>query len=706
MGLIPTPQETQAAKIHVSPNNGGTPAPTPAPAAPVVPNTTKAAVQAAPYASVTPVQNRQPATEPAVVSSSTIPDTIAKNTQTLKDLSSKGTYVGQDGNLYHSDGSLVPAPAFAETGPNNTWNAGGQQYGAEPNYTGGDESDPDTKQINDLLAGLKQSLDSSTKSQVDTIEQQHALLTGQQQDANTRAGASRQSALLASGSRYTPFDASGTMLAQTSYGLQAIAALDAQENAAISAAKKAQNDGDQQIADKAIGYVQQLRTQKQAAAQKLIDSQSTALQAQQKQQQQSIRDTGIADLVTQGMTDPAQILSTLNANGGDYTADDVAGVLKQIATNTGAVGIKGLTGDVGNFYALKQTPGALPSSILALPDEQQLPAYISMVNEAKKGVVSPATGAPSAGGAVAPNDATGTNMPVVGFDQDNGPNKQDQVAFLDALPGGESGSQATLVRSLADYSINPNSIPTRQYKGVGGLTQADALALVKQYDPSYDEKQFATRAAMQKNVETGAYSQVINAANTLIAHLGELKKAQQQLPGGQGGTTSAGVDLGSGRNMPFFNSLMNRGSQMFGGAGVNNFNTARGAIATEAARIYKGTGAPSESEITDWQKSLSADSSNEQINGAIKMISSLMAGKLSTLSQNYKGVMGKTGGFSILTPQSIKTLQGLAIDPSDLDPTYSPESDIGSSNSLQAFLQSAPGATAAPSGPVDFSHAP
>ncbi len=650
------------------------------------------------FASVSPVQQKQPAQEPAVVSSSTIPDkVIPQNTNTYNNLSDKGTYVDSGGTMRHSDGSLVPAPIDAQN-DNGVWkDATGQTYGAPPQYVTGD--DPESQKINELIGSMKQSLDAGTKKQIDVIEQNHALLTSAQQGANDRATQGMTSALLNTGGKFAPADTSGRTLAETSLGLQKIAALDAQENSQLAAANKAQADGNQQLFDKALADVQATRTAKQAAAQKVIDKQTAAIDASQKQQEQASRDTAIADLVNQGISDPSKILDLLNVdnNGklqGDFTADEVSKTLKSIANSTGAAGIKGLTGDVGNFYALKNTPGALPASILALPDDQQLAAYIGMVNLAKKGV-----SAASGGGATDPaaSAVVGANVPVVGFDTVNGPNPQDQAAFLAALPGGEHGDMGTKIRGLTDYSISPSTFPTRLLKGQTGLTQADAVTLAKQFDPSYDEKQYATRAAMQKNIESGAYSQVINSANTLVRHLAELKTAQGNLPGSMsdeeksrlqslyGVPTSAG-----GRNLPFINNIKNRISNATGGSGVNNFVTARDAIGSEAAKIYKGTGAASESEIDSWKGTLSPDQSNEQIDGAIKMIVNLMAGKLSTISTNYQGVMGKSGDFQILTPQSVQVLKNLGIDPGEVDPTYHSATDIGNSSTLAGFLSSAP----------------
>lgn len=654
------------------------------------------------YGSVSTTDQKQPSTQPAVLSSSTIDnDVIPKNNKMADDLSAKGTYIGADGYMRHADGSMVPAPVGAESGGDGGWSAGGMNYGAEPQYVPEDPNDPasaETHKINDLLSGLKMSLDASTKSQIDTIEQQHALLTGAQTNANNSLLSAKKTALLNNGGRYAPMDMAGGAFMETSMGLQRLAALDARENSQIATVRKAQADGDMQLMDKALADVQATRTAKQTAAQKLIDTQQVAIKKQQDQQIQATRDTAVADLVNQGVTDPAQLLNYLNEHqdgspsGGDFTANEIAATLKNIASSTGAAGIKGLTGDVGNFYALKATPGALPASILALPEDQQLASYIKMVNLAKKGV----SGTVGGGTSTVASDLVGAKVPAVQMTGSGNPDPHTQAAFLDALPGGEMGQTSTLVKGIANYDINPSAFSVKQYKGVNGLTQSDVIALAKQYDPTYDEKQYATRAAMQKYITTGAGSATITAANTLIKHLKLLSDAALKLPGTHGGTV-AGVPQGA-RGFTPANALRNSIASTFGSSAVSNFMTEAQAVASEAAKVYKGSASPAEGEIQDFKKQLNPNMSDEQIQGVVKSLIDLMAGKISTLADNYTSTMGKPGDYRVLTPDSVSVLKQMGIDPQEVDPLYDPGPNIGSSSDLSSFLASGPviGAVSAP----------
>ncbi len=94
----------------------------------------------------------------------------------------------------------------------------------------------------------------------------------------------------------------------------------------------------------------------------------------------SSRDAAVANLVNQGITDPSKILESLNydKNGKkiwDFTAEEVSKTLKSLKDDTKAVGDK-LTGDLGEYFKLKEAGIPLPPSIAALPPEQQPFAYV------------------------------------------------------------------------------------------------------------------------------------------------------------------------------------------------------------------------------------------------------------------------------------------------------------------------------------------
>ncbi len=301
------------------------------------------------YSSIPKPQQQQAPQEPAVVSSSTIAEkVIPQNNQTFNNLSDKGNYVDSTGNMRHSDGTLVAAPIGTESNNDGTWGSGGMKYGAPPQYVTGD--DPESQKINDLIAGMKQSLDASTKKQVDVIEQNHALLVSQAQKANEGIIDSTRSALLNAGGRYSPATMGGRISAETSFGMQRIAALDAQENSQLAAAEKARNDGDQQLFDKALATVQATRTAKQKAAQDIIDSQTQKIQKAQDDQQLAHRDSAVGEIMARGITDPLQIMQELGKEGISMTAAEVHSALTNLTS--------GAPAGVADLIKTLQTNGA------------------------------------------------------------------------------------------------------------------------------------------------------------------------------------------------------------------------------------------------------------------------------------------------------------------------------------------------------------
>ncbi len=236
---------------------------------------------------------------------------------------------------------------------------------------------------------------------------------------------------------------------------------------------------------------------------------------------------------------------------------------------------------------------------------------------------------------------------------------------------------ATAIKGLADYSINPADWSSRATTK-GGMSKSEAVALAKMVDPTYDDSQYTVRAAMKKNLTSGSYSQTITSANTLIQHLAKMKADMAAL----GNTGAFGSVL---------NPLKNLEMGVLGSGKLTAVQTDINAVASEASKVYKGVGSASEQEISDWKKTMNVNMSPDQQEKAIQSIVDLMAGKLTTLNDNYQGVMGSplgtfAGGFQILTDRNAQTLKDMGIDPASVDPTYgnSPQ------DKMTSFYQASP----------------
>ena len=297
---------------------------------------------AAQMAATAAATNMKPTTavEPTVVTGDNITNTVIPqlNSQAAA-VSQKGTTVGTDGKMYYSDGSLVPAPVDSEYDPTTqTYKDASGTYGAAPQFVDNPTNDPEIAKTNEILGSLKNSLDSSTLSQVNAIESQYKIL----QQSASEANASQDNALAAANvrggtTRYAPLDAMSTALATTNNGLARIQKLDADEDAAIATVKTAQQNGDYQLMSKALDTVDSIRTSKQTVANDLATKLSAANDAAAVQKQQVQQDNAVGSVLGQGTTDPAAILKVVNDAGYNMTAAQVAASIKNL-TPTAAAG--------------------------------------------------------------------------------------------------------------------------------------------------------------------------------------------------------------------------------------------------------------------------------------------------------------------------------------------------------------------------------
>lgn len=226
-------------------------------------------------------------------------------------------------------------------------------------------------------------------------------------------------------------------------------------------------------------------------------------------------------------------------------------------------------------------------------------------------------------------------LPEVAMTADDTPDPSAQAQFLSKL----NPDVATLVKGIANYTINPNAIPTKQYSGASGLTQQEMLSLVSQYDPSYDEKSYATRQALQTNFTSGAYSQNINALNTAIGHLVDLYSNAQGL---------------SNTPVNALNAIKNSVGSALGNGNINKADLNIDASIGELASTLKGSGA-TDAEIANLG-TITHNSSPSQINSYIEAGTQLLASRLDALQQTYTAGMGKAPSQSFLSPTATQGL--------------------------------------------------
>lgn len=194
------------------------------------------------------------------------------------------------------------------------------------------------------------------------------------------------------------------------------------------------------------------------------------------------------------------------------------------------------------------------------------------------------------------------------------------ITSIDQVP---KQYQAT-VKAMLDYRESPQSIIR------GSSRQSDQLrnqlvGWAHDLDSSYDYTQAPARMSLRKEFVSGQSSKNLTALNTAERHLATLEKLSKSLPAG----------------IPFINWAENKASKASGGASVTNFEGAATKVADEVTKAFTGAGAMAEQNIKRELENLSPNMSRSQLDGQIKTVREMLAGRRAELRSTYERGMGK-----------------------------------------------------------------
>lgn len=235
-----------------------------------------------------------------------------------------------------------------------------------------------------------------------------------------------------------------------------------------------------------------------------------------------------------------------------------------------------------------------------------------------------------------------------------------QQQFLAQLPGGATGPEATYIKGLADYSFSPTSSPQKQYAGASGLTQAQALTLAKQYDPSYSEANYAAAAkylASLKSTSGNTTGAGLGSAAKAINHLSALLDAMK-------GLNNTGVSIG----LPYLgsvNSIKNAAENTFSTKTQTNLataNTEAGGVADELAKFFKGTGSTDVQSIEDWKKNVDVNATPGQQEGLKQGALKLLTGQLDVAYSQYASALGNPPKDPLIPMETLTKLKAMGVD--------------------------------------------
>ena len=187
---------------------------------------------------------------------------------------------------------------------------------------------------------LQSQSDKITASVIDSIKSNYAALKQQQEIANQQQQAGNQTALLMGGvtgqgssSQYAPISSQNIMAATINYGISKISALASAEASAVVEAQQAGLNNNFRLMDEKNKQIERIRDEKVQATIKLNESIQKQSEKMAEESMQMTKDTAVADLVSQGITDPAVILNQLKSMGLTISAKEIDAALGVFAGN-------------------------------------------------------------------------------------------------------------------------------------------------------------------------------------------------------------------------------------------------------------------------------------------------------------------------------------------------------------------------------------
>lgn len=242
-----------------------------------------------------------------------------------------------------------------------------------------DDTQSIQKEIDTTFSKQEGLVDASSSALMNSIKQSYQKLTDKQKATNTATDRNIQSYGARSGvARYTPGQFSNIESAALKEEISKLDKIATTQNAKLASAEQALASKKYTLFAQERNDIAKLRTERM----KSLDKIQTAIQKKQdiadKAQIKASREGAIAGIISQGITDPAKILESVNydANGnlvGDVSLKEITDTLKGLSPTNN---LKDLDTSTRTFFGLKGM-GELPPEISNLPEDQQLMAWLN-----------------------------------------------------------------------------------------------------------------------------------------------------------------------------------------------------------------------------------------------------------------------------------------------------------------------------------------
>ena len=188
--------------------------------------------------------------------------------------------------------------------------------------------------------------------------------------------------------------------------------------------------------------------------------------------------------------------------------------------------------------------------------------------------------------------------------------------YLNSLPAKQRGTVQAMLEGRQPFP--------GQYALNKPYTQS-LIAAANQVDPSFDATTWPARVKGMTSFRSGADAGTVRSANQVLGHISDLTDKADELHNG---------------DYPTFNYIKNKWDSQTGSDAANNWLTQAHAVADELSAFMKGAGHSSDTEIHQWQESLSPNMSPQQQRGAIKTLMGIYDHALSALEDKRTGAIG------------------------------------------------------------------
>lgn len=198
------------------------------------------------------------------------------------------------------------------------------------------------------------------------------------------------------------------------------------------------------------------------------------------------------------------------------------------------------------------------------------------------------------------------------------------------------------IKKIADYEIDPRTT------SIKGGHREQVLSAVAQYDPTYDQNTFGSRAKAIKDFSTGPQGNIIRSFDVAIGHLDLLQRAAEAMQNG---------------DYRALNSLRNKWREQTGSDLPLTFNALKPLVSGEVAKAAIG----SNNALADRQElrePLNSAGSPNQLIAPIKAYKGLMAGQLKGLKKQYEDTTGRKNFDSRINDVTKRELEGDVISSS------------------------------------------